>query len=138
MGTDYTIADAAEHLRKLGVENSDNLPKVAAIMNKHAGNPWWESCDPITVARYQVHEGTMIGDPAVVYAGLDMITGRSVGYYELKLPGCKQKLEAEVDLQIERRLRGLGPDVDYARRRQEEAIDDLVSKITGRTVIVTE
>ncbi|MEK6894447.1 MAG: hypothetical protein AABX10_03210 [Nanoarchaeota archaeon] len=67
------------HIRDMfGDENPEqrNVNSVRATMRKYADNRWWESKDPVTLARHQFFENCMIVPFSSLHKGFNEIVGR--------------------------------------------------------------
>ena len=73
---------------------------------------WWESKDPVEVARYQTFEPTLLVDMNLYWSGVEKIVGRDVYLHEfgLNMEGLKNEVRE-----------GL------ARMEKEETLDDRVA-----------
>lgn len=71
-----------------------NLENLRTAMQKY-DEKWWESEDPVQVARYQFFEPILMSDFSRYHEGLERLVGRPVWTHELALN--KDSLETEME-----------------------------------------
>jgi hypothetical protein len=108
--------------------------KVLEVMKRHGHNRWWESSDPIYVAKHQIFEDRLLVDFKLFHVGLEKLLGRSVFIHELGLN--VRVLRKEANAAIARLEKGQLLERSRAEksRKIREAIQQL--KKTGKPVKV--
>ena len=122
--------------RDLPQENIDNLKRAMA---KYGDNRWWESEDPVTIARYQIFENIFMSSTfSIFHEGLEKLLERAVYTHEL---GLNMKgIRAEASEAIAR-LDSKAPPLDkgIAEERELKGIQALFdyAKKSGKAIIST-
>ena len=62
-------------------------------MQKYGNNRWWESKDPVEIAKYQVFEDVLMTNFSTFHEGLEKLIGREVYTHEfgLNVKGIRQE-----------------------------------------------
>jgi hypothetical protein len=130
--------------RELPRENIDNLKRAMA---KYSGNRWWESEDPVTIARYQIFERIFMSSTfSIFHEGLEKLLGRAVYTHEigLNIEGIRAEASeaiarldsksAPLDKRIaqEREIQGIQTLFDYADKNGKKIISAISPDKYGR------
>ncbi|MCX6710120.1 MAG: hypothetical protein NTV63_04195 [Candidatus Woesearchaeota archaeon] len=122
--------------RDLPQENVDSLKRAMA---KYGDNRWWESEDPVTIAKYQVFERILMSDFSIFSEGLEKLLERPVYTHELGRNNIKC-VQAEASEAIAR-LDSKAPPLDkgIAEERELKGIQALFdyAKKSGKAIIST-
>jgi hypothetical protein len=144
--------------RELPRENIDNLKRAMA---KYSGNRWWESEDPVTIARYQIFERIFMSSTfSIFHEGLEKLLGRAVYTHEigLNIEGIRAEASeaiarldsksAPLDKRIaqEREIQGIQTLFDYAEKKslarfrrismEDSPISGLKTRISKQRIIL--
>ncbi len=104
-------------------------------MQKYSSNRWWESDDPVTIAKNQFAEPRLLSPMSVYKQGLSIITGRDIYTHDFALD--KENLKREVELGLRRLEKGLKTSDEYkehATRRSIEILSDYCQR-TGKKLV---
>ena len=113
-----------------------NVDALRGAMQKYGSNHWWESKDPVEVARYQVFEDTLMTDFSTFHEGVEKLVGRPVYTHEfgLNVEGVRQEAREAIarmegktgtlddKVAAERELNGIKTLTDYAARTGKPVI----------------
>lgn len=124
--------------------NPRNIEPVIATMKKYGENRWWESKDPVTVARYQIFEDRLLVYFDLYHDGLTKLLGRAIMSHEFGLNADRLREEAleaiaildaggEIGtiserLKVERESKGIKGLYDFCERNGKRMIKVPVSK----------
>lgn len=116
----------------------ERLDIIRAAMEKY-DTRWWESSDPIEVAKYQLFEDILLTDFPTFHKGVEVLVGRAVYICEFSLNLNELRKEArEAIARIESKGKSL--DEKIAARREYKGIKTLAyyAQETGKRVVVTK
>lgn len=119
--------------------SGDNYEIFKQIAREEYGdNHWWESDDPVEIAKNQIFERCLLADFEKFHKGLKIILGRDVYIHELGLN--PEGIQDEVRMGLRRLEKGIGTSDEYkqeAFRRSMKQLADYCKK-TGKTLIGME
>ena len=123
------------YIRKLyGDLPPENVKKLINAMKKYDIS-WWESKDPVEVAKYQIFEDTLMVDFALFHEGIEKLLGRPVYTHEFALNINELREEAREAIA---RMEGKGKPLDerVAAERVRQGIKTLLdyAEKTGKPV----
>ncbi len=113
-----------------------NVDALKGAMQKYGNNRWWESKDPVEVARYQVFEDVLMTDFSTFHKSVEKLVGRPVYTHEfgLNVEGVRQEAReaiARIDgktgnlddkVAAEREISGIKTLTDYAAKTGKPVI----------------
>ena len=112
-----------------------NVDTLRTAMQKY-DTRWWESRNPVEVARYQVFEDILMTDFSTFHEGVEKLVGRPVYTHEfgLNVNGLRQEAREAIA-----RMEGKGKPLDerVASEREYQGIKTLTdyAQKTGKPVI---
>jgi hypothetical protein len=118
-----------------------NVAALKSAMQKYGDNHWWESKDPVEVAKYQVFEDVLMTDFSTFHDGVEKLVGRPVYTHEfgLNVEGLRQEAReaiARIDgktgslddkVAAEREMNGIKTLTDYATKTGKPVIGVVAS-----------
>ena len=113
-----------------------NVDALKGAMQKYEGNHWWESKDPVEVAKYQVFEDILMTDFSTFHEGVEKLVGRPVYTHEfgLNVEGVRAEAREAIarmegktgslddKVAVERELNGIKTLTDYAAKTGKPVI----------------
>ncbi|MBU0894727.1 MAG: hypothetical protein KKF48_00490 [Nanoarchaeota archaeon] len=92
-----------EHYKGMSPKEAREVMKV---MQKYGDNHWWESDDPMEIAKHQIFEDVLLTNFKTYHQGLATLIGRSIEVGELSSKKYTEKLRKEAKDAIERGSKG--------------------------------
>ncbi|MBU0930121.1 MAG: hypothetical protein KJ623_03540 [Nanoarchaeota archaeon] len=119
-----------------------NINALRTAMQKYGDNHWWESKDPVEIARYQVFENILMSDFSKYHEGIEKLVERPVYTHEfaLNVEGLRQEDSeaiARLDGKIgalddkvvcEREVKGIKTILDYYQKTGKPMISIVIPK----------
>jgi len=120
----------------------ENVDALKGAMQKYGSNHWWESKDPVEVARYQVFEDILMTDFSTFHEGVEKLVGRPVYTHEfgLNVEGVRTEAREAIarmegkqgslddKVAAERELNGIKTLTDYAAKTEKPVIGVVAPK----------
>ncbi|MBR9703760.1 hypothetical protein GOV10_06980 [Candidatus Woesearchaeota archaeon] len=118
--------------------SEEAIPCVLKVMQSYGDNHWWESDDPITIARHQwCEKRILLVDLTELDEYMSILLGRPFYFPEFV---SNDNLETEVNLALERHDKGLAITPEYLQEQEQDAVSGMMSYLgsLGKDCVVID
>ena len=124
----------------IGTLPDENRRNILKTMQKYGENKWWNSNDPLYVARYQIFEDILMVPFDRYHEGIEKLLGRPVYTHEFGLNPEELRQEARQAIQKLEKGESLEQSPDYQARKFGEGMKQLADYMgsKGEKIIIAE